>query len=69
MPPHGSGRPLATMAGMEPATPTVRPRPAFGIVAWFVWVAILLAVTGLLLPQVIASSTSASGRRSRCSAS
>ncbi len=42
------------MAGMEPATPTVRPRPAFGIVAWFVWVAVLLGVTGVLLPQVIA---------------
>jgi hypothetical protein len=39
---------------MEPATPDARPRPAFGIVAWFVWVVVLLGVTGLLLPQIIA---------------
>ncbi|HEY7451935.1 MAG TPA: hypothetical protein VIC63_07055 [Candidatus Limnocylindria bacterium] len=39
---------------MEPATPVVRPRPAFGIVAWFVWVTLLLVITGLLLPQIIA---------------
>ena len=39
---------------MEPATPDVRPRPAFGIVAWFAWVVVLLGVTGLLLPQIIA---------------
>jgi hypothetical protein len=42
------------MPGMEPATPVVRPRPAFGIVAWFAWVTVLLVVTGLLLPQIIA---------------
>jgi hypothetical protein len=42
------------MPGMEPATPVVRPRPAFGIVAWFAWVTLLLVVTGLLLPQIIA---------------
>jgi hypothetical protein len=42
------------MPGMEPATPVVRPRPAFGIVAWFVWVTLLLVITGLLLPQIIA---------------
>jgi len=42
------------MPGMDPAAPATRPRPAFGIVAWFVWVVALLAVTGLLLPQIIA---------------
>jgi hypothetical protein len=42
------------MPGMEPAPSTARPRPAFGIVAWFAWVAVLLTVTGLLLPQIIA---------------
>jgi hypothetical protein len=42
------------MAGMEPMPPAARPRPSFGIVAWFAWVALLLAVTGLLLPQIIA---------------
>ncbi len=39
---------------MEPATPVARPRPALGIVAWFAWVAVLLGVTGLLLPRIIA---------------
>jgi hypothetical protein len=39
---------------MEPATHDARPRPAFGIVAWFAWVVVLLGVTGLLLPQIIA---------------
>jgi hypothetical protein len=39
---------------MEPATPDARPRPAFGIVAWFAWVVVLLGVTGLLLPRIIA---------------
>jgi hypothetical protein len=39
---------------MEPATPAPRTRPAFGIVAWFAWVAVLLALTGLLLPKIIA---------------
>lgn len=38
----------------EPATPDARPRPALGIVAWFAWVVVLLAITGLLLPQIIA---------------
>jgi hypothetical protein len=42
------------MPGMEPATPANRPRPALGIVAWFVWVTLLLVITGLLLPQIIA---------------
>jgi hypothetical protein len=41
------------MPGMEPATPATRPRPALGIVAWFGWVALLLVVTGLLLPRII----------------
>ena len=39
---------------MDPAAPATRQRPAFGIVAWFVWVVVLLAITGLLLPQIIA---------------
>ena len=42
------------MPGMEPATPANRPRLALGIVAWFVWVTLLLVITGLLLPQIIA---------------
>ncbi len=54
MTPHGSGRPLVTIPRVDPAAPATRQRPAFGIVAWFVWVVVLLAVTGLLLPQIIA---------------
>jgi hypothetical protein len=42
------------MPGMEPATPAARPRPAFGILAWFAWVTVLLGITGLLLPRIIA---------------
>lgn len=39
---------------MEPATPHTRQRPSFGLMAWFLWVGILLGLTGLLLPQIIA---------------
>ena len=42
------------MPDMEPAPPVMRVRPSFGMVAWFAWVGLLLAVTGLLLPQIIA---------------
>jgi hypothetical protein len=42
------------MPGMEPATPAARPRPALGILAWFAWVTLLLLITGLLLPRIIA---------------
>ncbi|MGH2462096.1 MAG: hypothetical protein ACRDFZ_00545 [Candidatus Limnocylindria bacterium] len=39
---------------MEPASPATRPRPSFGIAAWFAWVGLLLGITGLLLPRIIA---------------
>jgi hypothetical protein len=39
---------------MEPATPAKRQRPSFGLMAWFLWVGVLLGLTGLLLPQIIA---------------
>lgn len=39
---------------MEPAPPATRHRPSFGLMAWFVWVALLLGLTGLLLPRIIA---------------
>ncbi|MDQ5840127.1 MAG: fumarylacetoacetate hydrolase family protein, partial [Chloroflexota bacterium] len=39
---------------MEPASPATRHRPSFGLMAWFVWVGLLLGVTGLLLPRIIA---------------
>ena len=42
------------MPGMEPVTPATRPRLSIGIVAWFAWVTLLLVITGLLLPQIIA---------------
>lgn len=42
------------MAGMEPAPSATQPRPSFGVIAWFAWVVLLLAVTGLFLPRVIA---------------
>ena len=42
------------MPGMEPAPPATRQRPSFGLMAWFVWVALLLGLTGLLLPRIIA---------------
>lgn len=41
------------MPGMDPAAPA-RQRPAIGIVAWFVWVVLLLAITSFLLPQIVA---------------
>lgn len=39
---------------MEPAPPAARQRPSFGLMAWFLWVAILLGLTGILLPRIIA---------------
>lgn len=39
---------------MEPASPATRHRLSFGLIAWFVWVALLLGLTGLLLPRIIA---------------
>ena len=39
---------------MEPAPTATRQRPSFGLVAWFLWVGVLLALTGILLPQIIA---------------
>ena len=42
------------MPDMEPASPATRHRLSFGIMAWFVWVGLLLGVTGLLLPRIIA---------------
>ena len=42
------------MAAMEPVPAETRHRPSIGVVAWFVWVVVLLAVTGLLLPRIIA---------------
>lgn len=42
------------MPDMEPAQPATRHRPSFGLMAWFVWVALLLGLTGLLLPRIIA---------------
>jgi hypothetical protein len=39
---------------MEPAPPATRHRRSFGLSAWFVWVALLLGLTGLLLPRIIA---------------
>jgi hypothetical protein len=38
---------------MEP-DPTARPRPSVGLMAWFLWVGVLLGLTGILLPQIIA---------------
>jgi hypothetical protein len=42
------------MPDMEPAPPAIRRRPSFGLMVWFVWVGLLLGLTGLLLPQIIA---------------
>ena len=42
------------MPDMEPAPPATRHRRSFGLMAWFVWVALLLGLTGLLLPRIIA---------------
>jgi len=42
------------MPDMEPAPPATRHRLSFGMAAWFVWVGLLLGVTGLLLPRIIA---------------
>jgi hypothetical protein len=39
---------------MEPAPPATRQRPSFGLMAWFLWVGVLLGLTGILLPQIIA---------------
>ena len=39
---------------MEPASPATGRRPPLGIIVWFVWVVLLLTVTGLLLPRIIA---------------
>jgi hypothetical protein len=39
---------------MEPAPPATRQRPSLGLMAWFLWVGVLLALTGILLPQIIA---------------
>jgi hypothetical protein len=46
--------PDATPTARPATPPDARPRPAIGIVAWFAWVAVLLGITGLLLPQIIA---------------
>jgi hypothetical protein len=42
------------MPDMEPAPSATRHRLSFGLMAWFVWVGLLLGVTGLLLPRIIA---------------
>ncbi len=42
------------MPDMEPAPTATRHRPSFGLMTWFVWVGLLLGVTGLLLPRIIA---------------
>jgi len=42
------------MTGMDPTSPATPHRLSPGIVAWFAWVVVLLAITGLLLPQIIA---------------
>jgi hypothetical protein len=42
------------MPAMEPAPPATRHHLSFGLMAWFVWVAVLLGLTGLLLPRIIA---------------
>src|SRR3989337_2454207 len=42
------------MPDTERAPPATRRRPSFGLMAWFVWVALLLGLTGLLLPRIIA---------------
>lgn len=39
---------------MEPAPSASRERPPMGVLAWFIWVGLLLAITGLLLPRIIA---------------
>ena len=42
------------MPDMEPVPVVTRHRPPFGLMVWFVWVGLLLGLTGLLLPQIIA---------------
>jgi len=42
------------MPDMEPAPSATRHRLSFGLMAWFVWVALVLGLTGLLLPRIIA---------------
>ena len=44
------------MPGMQPAPAPApaRPRPPVGVLLWFAWTVVLLAVTGLLLPRIIA---------------
>ena len=42
------------MRSMEPDTPAPRARPSLGVIAWFAWAVLLLVVTGLLLPRIIA---------------
>ena len=39
---------------MEPTSPATPHRLSAGMVAWFTWVVVLLAITGLLLPKIIA---------------
>ena len=42
------------MTAMEPTSPATSHRLSVGMVAWFAWVVALLAITGLLLPKIIA---------------
>ncbi|MGH2489335.1 MAG: hypothetical protein ACRDFR_06945 [Candidatus Limnocylindria bacterium] len=39
---------------MEPAPLAARQRPSFGLMVWFLWVGVLLGLTGILLPRIIA---------------